>query len=156
MGEAALALERATAGDAYGWGLRLAQQAVAALLDSGQRLGSFRVAALRAAARTRLSALSVDDRGRLERWLALQIATRSSSVASNGLDMLATVDLTIAASVRARLPAALISCGLDPAHGAVPDFHPLASQSGFLPTRHLDAAGLPPADRPSMLSTLFC
>ena len=155
MGEAALALDQAMAGDPLGWGLRLAQQAITVLLDGGQRPGSFRVAALRAAARTRLSALSVDDRGRLERWLALQIATQSVSGASNGLDMLTTIDMTLAACVRAQLPAALISCGLGLADAADPDFYRLAGQTEYRPTRHLDAGGLPATDRPSMLSTLF-
>ncbi len=111
MGKAALNLDQTTSVDAQGWGLRLAQQAFAALLEDKQRPASFRVAALRASARARLTTLSVDDRGRLQGWLALQLATESASAASKGLDALCTIDALMSASVRADLPAALISCG---------------------------------------------
>ena len=53
MGEAARSLDRVNASDPQHWGLRLAQQALAALLEGGERLQHFRVAILRASARTR-------------------------------------------------------------------------------------------------------
>ncbi|MEP6882344.1 MAG: hypothetical protein ABI866_10150 [Dokdonella sp.] len=107
MGEAALDLSFA-AGNAPGtWCFRLAQQAFAALLENSHRHGSFRVAALRGSARTALSAVSGDDRGLLESWLALQLATSRAKLASNSLGTLATVDLSLAASVRLKLPQVL-------------------------------------------------
>lgn len=104
MGEAALELGYARANAADSWRFRLAQQAFAALFENSHRHGSFRVAALRTSARAALSALSVDDRGLLEPWLALQLATSRAHGASNSLGTLATVDLTLAASVRVKLP----------------------------------------------------
>jgi hypothetical protein len=104
MGEAALELGFGAGNAPDTWRFRLAQQAYAALLEHSDRLGSFRVAALRASARTALSALSVDDRGLLERWIALQLATSLAVSASNHLGTLATVDTVLAASVRAKLP----------------------------------------------------
>ena len=112
MGEAALELHTVDASDPQGWRVRLAQQAFAALLEDGQRLGNFRIAALRASARAALSALSVDDRERLERWLSLQLATHSASTASNDLGALATVETLIAANVRTRLPKTSRQLGL--------------------------------------------
>ena len=152
MGEAALKRDPASTVDAQGWPLRLAQQAFAALLEDDPRTASFRIAAVRAAARSRLTALSVDDRGRLQRWLALQLATATASAASKSLETLVTVDAWVAASVRAELPAALISCdrGLPTCQGS----RRTVAGAGR-PARHLDPAGLPPASRPSMLSTLF-
>lgn len=156
MGEAARALDRANASDPQHWPLRLAQQALAALLDGGERLGRFRVAMLRANARTRVSALSGDDRGRLERWLALQLATGPMPAASTGLDLLASVEPTMAAGARAQLPAALLSCGCSLAANPVAPCGRWPGAAALLrPIRQSDAGGLPPVDRPSMLSPLF-
>ena len=107
MGEAALDLSFAAGNTPGSWGFRLGQQAFAALLENSHRHGSFRVAGLRASARTALSAVSGDDRGLLESWLALQLATSRANPASNSLGTLATVDLALAASVRTKLPQAL-------------------------------------------------
>ncbi len=116
MGEAALDLSFAAGSTPGSWCLRLAQQAFAALLEESHRLGSFRIAALRASARAALSAVSVDDRGPLEAWLALQLATSRADLASNSLGTLATVDLALAASVRLKLPQVL-SALVDRRHG---------------------------------------
>lgn len=121
VGEAALNLDLTTTLDTQGWRLRLAQQAFAALLEDNQRPASFRIASLRASARTRLSALSVDDRGRLQCWLALQLATESTSNASKALDTLATVDPVVSAGVRADLPALLILLGQGSRNSEVSD-----------------------------------
>ena len=107
MGEAALELGFATGTEAESWRFRLAQQAFAALLEDSHRYGSFRVAALRVSARNTLSAMSVDDRGPIESWLALQLATSRAHSASNSLGTLATVDLALAAGVRVKLPKVL-------------------------------------------------
>ncbi len=155
MGEAARALGRASTSDPHDWPLRLAQQALAALLDGGERLGRFRIAFLRASARTRVSALSGDDRGRLERWLALQLATGPMPGASTGLDLLASVEPTLPAAVRAQLPAALLSCGHNLAANPVAPCGRWPGAATLRPIRQSDAGGLPPVDRPSMLSPLF-
>lgn len=155
MGEAARSLDRVNAGDPQHWGLRLAQQALAALLEGGERLQHFRIAILRSSARTRVSALSGDDRGSLERWLALQLATRSEAATSTGLDTLASIEPSLAAGVRAQLPSALISCGRNLAGKEPAECTRLASKARLRPIRHSDADGLPPVDRPSMLSPLF-
>lgn len=155
MGEAALALDHASADGVYGWGLRLAQQAFAALLEDGQQSANFRIAALRASARARLATLSAVDRGRLRCWLALQIATRAASAASKSLDALSTVDALMSASVRADLPAVLSSRGLGSTDSKETANHRRCSQASFGQIRQVDAGGLPPASRPSMLSTLF-
>ncbi len=86
------------------WPLRWAQQTFAALLEEVTRCGRISVAALRTSARTSLTRLSVDDRGRLDRWLALQLATLSAVAASNGLGALATVDPMLSARVRMKIP----------------------------------------------------
>ena len=112
MGEAALRLQTTDASDPLDWRLRMAQRAFAALLESGQRLGHFRIGTLRASARATLSALSVDDRERLQRWLSLQLATHSRLAASNDLGVLARVESLIAANVRACLPQTLRQLGL--------------------------------------------
>jgi hypothetical protein len=104
MGEAALELGIGAENASGMWRFRLAQQAYSALLEDSHRLGSFRIAALRTTARTALSALSVDDRGLLERWIALQLATSLAVSASNSLGTLATVDTALAANIRAKLP----------------------------------------------------
>lgn len=155
MGEAALELDQASPGDEHGWGLRLAQQAFAALLEDNRLPSSFRTASLRVLSRARLTALSVDDRGRLQRWLALQIATGSASAASKVLDSLSTIDALMTANVRTELPAVLFSLGLRLADAADPDSRRRVSRAMSRPIRGVDAAGLPPAGRPSMLSTLF-
>jgi hypothetical protein len=114
MGEAALELGVGAGNEPGTWRFRLAQQACAALLEDSHRLGSFRIAALRASARTALSALSVDDRGLLERWIALQLATSLAITASNSLGTLATVDTALAANVRAKLPQVMSSLRIAP------------------------------------------
>ncbi|MEO7934790.1 MAG: hypothetical protein ABIR27_00875 [Dokdonella sp.] len=116
MGEAALDLSFITGKTPSSWCLRLAQQAFAALLENSHRLGSFRVAALRTSARTALSAVSVDDRGLLESWLALQVATTRANLASNSLGTLATVELALAASVRLKVPKVMSTLVVRP-HG---------------------------------------
>lgn len=103
MGDPALELARASAANEPSWGLRLAQQVFAALLEHGRRYSSFRVAAHRQRARAGLRGLSVDDRGQLERWLALQVLTAPAADASGCLDTLATVEPQLAGSVRAQL-----------------------------------------------------
>ena len=155
MGEAARALGRANAGDPHDWPLRLAQQALAALLDGGERLGRFRGASLRASARTRVSALSGDDRGRLERWLALQLATGPMAAASTGLDLLASVEPTLPGAVRAQLPAALASSGRSLVANPAAPCGRWSGATTLRSVRQSDAGGLPPVDRPSMLSPLF-
>ena len=102
MAESAIERNGANAIDA--WRLRWAQQAFSALLDEVARCGRISAAALRTSARTSLSRLSVDDRGRLDQWLALQLATLSAIAASNGLGALATVDPMLASSVRIKVP----------------------------------------------------
>jgi hypothetical protein len=114
MGEAALELGFDAGNEPGTWRFRLAQQAYAALLEDSDRLGSFRIAALRTSARTALSALSVDDRGLLERWIALQLATSLAVTASNSLGTLATVDSALAANIRAKLPQVVSSLTLAP------------------------------------------
>jgi hypothetical protein len=104
MGDAALNLTFPTAAPGPGWPLRLAQQAFSALLEECRRHSSFRLGARRGSAREALSALSVDDRGPLEHWLALQLMTNEASIASNCLGALATVDPMLAAAVRVQLP----------------------------------------------------
>lgn len=155
MGEAALLLHRESAGDEHGWRLRLAQQAFAALLEGSRRPASFRRSSLRALSRARLTALSVDDRGRLQRWLTLQFATGSAFAASKGFDSLSMIDPLMSASVRADLPAMRVSFGLASADAKGRDSDYPGSQAASWPTRHVDGVGLPPAGRPSMLSTLF-
>lgn len=104
MGDAALNLAFPAAPTGPAWPFRLAQQAFAALLEESRRHSSFRVGARRANARNALSALSVDDRGPLERWLTLQLVTSEAAEATNSLGVLATVDALLAAAVRAQLP----------------------------------------------------
>lgn len=84
--------------------LRLAQRAFAALIE--YRAGASKVdAALRSAqrrsaARRTLSTLSADDRPRLARWLAVQVASRD---AEPDLPLLARVDALLGARVTALL-----------------------------------------------------
>lgn len=116
MIEAAIKWNNPSALDA--WPLRWAQQAFSALLDEIAQCGRISTATLRTNARTRLFGLSVDDRGRLDYWLALQLATLSTVAASNGLGALATVDPMLAASVRMRAPQV---------HSALMTSHPLGT-----------------------------
>jgi hypothetical protein len=104
MGDAALNLAVPAVHNEASWPMRLAQQAFALLLEDSQRHSGFRVGARRASARAALSALSVDDRGPLERWLALQLVTSGANEATESLGVLATVDALLAAAVRAHLP----------------------------------------------------
>ena len=104
MGDAALDLAPASAPQEPSWSFRLSQQAFAGLLEQRRRHSNFRVASQRRAARRGLSALSVDDRGRLERWLALQVLTTPVAEAADCLDALATVEPQLAGSVRSHLP----------------------------------------------------
>ncbi|WP_419481427.1 hypothetical protein [Dokdonella sp.] len=76
--------------------LRLAQRALAAALETRRDLGidaRRRAAAQQRLARRTLSALSADDRFRLERWLALQLATAPALAA------LARIDARLAARI---------------------------------------------------------
>ncbi len=95
------------------WALRLAQQAFAQLLEDSARHSGFRVSARRMSARAALSALSVDDRGPLEHWLALQVLCASTVLAADSINVLATVDAALATAVRGQLAAR----ALDIAHG---------------------------------------
>ena len=85
--------------------LRRAQRAFAALIDAHRRVGEFRAAQLRSAARRTLSALSADDRGELADWLALQLAASARNAGEGTLDLLARADERIGARVRRTLPA---------------------------------------------------
>lgn len=93
--------------DAATLALRCAQRAFAALFDHASRNHAIdpalRTAQLRTAAGRTLSALSADDRSRLVRWLALQIA--SANPAPND-QMLTRVDALLGSRVTALLPAA--------------------------------------------------
>lgn len=109
MGEAALNIGFSGAGGLQQWPLRLAQQAFSLLLENSSRPSSFRIAAVRTSARAALSALSVDDRGLLEHWLALQLATNRPESASKALAALAAVDALLASVVRAQWPQAQAS-----------------------------------------------
>lgn len=104
MGDPALDLATSASPHEPSWTFRLAQQAFAGLLEQRRRHSSFRVAAQRRAARKGLSALSVDDRGLLERWLALQVLTTPAAEAVDCIDALATVEPLLAGAVRAHLP----------------------------------------------------
>ena len=104
MGDPALELATTASPHEPSWPFRLAQQAFAGLLEQRRRHSSFRVAAQRRAARQGLSALSVDDRGLLEHWLALQVLTTPAAEAVDCIDALATVEPLLAGGVRAQLP----------------------------------------------------
>ncbi len=117
MGDAALELATASTMPEPSWSFRLAQQAFAGLLEHSRRYSSFRIAAQRQLARSGLSALSVDDRGLLERWLALQVLTVPADAAVACLDALATVEPQLAGGVRAQLPRQ--AARLDPAADAI-------------------------------------
>jgi hypothetical protein len=83
--------------------LRLAQRAFAALTETRRgSTGAFRLAQLRSAARRTLSALSADDHARLQRWLALQLASAGAQ-AADALRVFARVDAALAAQIGAGL-----------------------------------------------------
>lgn len=103
MGDAALNLAVQSVPAPTSWPLRLAQQAFSALLEDSRRQSGFRVGSRRASARSALSALSVDDRGPLERWLAMQVLTTPAGETTANLDVLATVDAPLTSAVRASL-----------------------------------------------------
>jgi hypothetical protein len=84
--------------------LRCSQRAFAALIDTHRRVGEFRGAQLRSVARRTLSALSADDRGRLEDWLSLQLAAGDLPVTDNALGLFARIDMRLVARVRRTLP----------------------------------------------------
>ncbi len=81
--------------------LRCAQRAYASALE---RVGEFRTAQLRSAARRTLSALSADDRARLTEWLTLQLATIDRGHADAMQKLLARIDMRVAAHVGRALP----------------------------------------------------
>lgn len=81
--------------------LRHAQRAFAVLIDAHRRVGEFRGAQLRSAARRTLSALSADDRACLADWLALQLAAGARHV---GESAFARIDERLVARVRRALP----------------------------------------------------
>jgi len=82
--------------------LRHAQRAFAALIEAHRRVGEFRAAQLRSAARRTLSALSADDRAALADWLSLQLA--AADAGERELGLLARVDMRVVARVRRALP----------------------------------------------------
>lgn len=86
------------------WSLPLAQRAFARLIEDTLRTDAFRAHASRLPARQSLSALSADDRGPLQRWLALQLATRGETAAAGVLQALGAVDGLLGAAVRGLLP----------------------------------------------------
>ena len=104
MSEATAEFMASTATGVAPWPLRMAQQAFAKVFDDGGRPISFRISPLRAAARASLSALSVDDRGLLERWLSLQVGSARGSLPSWTLATLTAIDAPLATAVRSRLP----------------------------------------------------
>ena len=85
--------------------LRLAQRAFAAFIEDAARKrncgGAFHAAQLRSAARRTLSALSADDRPRLNRWLILQFAAGVASDGAAARRWLARVDAHLGANVGA-------------------------------------------------------
>jgi hypothetical protein len=83
--------------------LRRAQRAHAALIDAHGRVGEFRGAQMRSAARRTLSALSADDRTRLADWLSLLLAADRRATES-ALALIARLDMGLAARVQRRLP----------------------------------------------------
>ncbi len=103
MGDAALNLAVPAPHTATDWPLRLAQQAFAQVIEAPAALDRFAASGRRQAARQALSALSVDDRGPLERWLALQLVTAAAERARDALASLAGVDALLTAAVRAQL-----------------------------------------------------
>jgi len=88
---------------AVNWPLRLAQQTFASVLDRRQHAGSFAAASRRQGARHALSELSMDDRGSLERWLALQLITITADSHRDALAALCSIDALLAAAVGVQL-----------------------------------------------------
>ncbi len=88
----------------FGLGLRLAQRALAPLIDAAARgdAGNLRLASLRRSARRTLSALSADDHSRLARWLSLQLAS-APVIGTEAAWVLASVAPALAAHVDALL-----------------------------------------------------
>ena len=84
--------------------LRHAQRAFAAVLDAARRVGEFRGAQLRSAARRTLSALSADDRTELAAWLTLQLAAGAEAGGERVLGLVARIDPGLVARVRRELP----------------------------------------------------
>jgi hypothetical protein len=87
-----------------GLSLRSAQRAFAAAFDAENRVGEFRGAQLRSAARRTLSALSADDRAVLATWLALLLAARASAGGERLLGFVARIDQGLVARVGRELP----------------------------------------------------
>ncbi|MEO7064125.1 MAG: hypothetical protein ABI082_10205 [Dokdonella sp.] len=82
--------------------LRLAQRAFAACMEDASTKSdegsAFPAARVRAAARRTLSALSADDRPRLDRWLILQLATGVAPSSAVARRWLARVDSSLSGS----------------------------------------------------------
>ena len=95
-------------GNAAELALRLAQRAFAAFIDDTARRWShataFGDAQVRALARRTLSALSADDRSRLQRWLIVQCAARAGAEGALVGRWLKRVDPSIGATVVAAVP----------------------------------------------------
>ena len=106
MGDPALELARASAANEPSWGLRLAQQVFAALLEHGRRYSSFRVAAHRQRARAGLRGLSVDDRGQLERWICLLWRSRHGEGLAQSGRALGLIDANLANAIGRCMPCA--------------------------------------------------
>lgn len=90
------------------WALRLAQRALAALLEGSRQSAHIRQATLRKSAVASLSALSVDDRGLIAGWLSLLMLNASASRQVHDLGTLARIDGALAVAVSAQIPAALV------------------------------------------------
>ena len=104
----ALAQNQENASSDAGMPLRYAQRAFAALIEEmgaqgAANVGTFRAAQLRSAARRTLSALSADDQARLQRWLALQLASHDLQDGGAPRNPLARVDAMLAANVGSAL-----------------------------------------------------
>lgn len=84
--------------------LRCAQRAFASAIDCHRRVGEFRAAQLRSAARRTLSALSADDRARLADWLSLQLAAAAGHIGEGAFALLERIDIGLVARVRRSLP----------------------------------------------------
>ncbi len=101
----AMAQAREPASSAAALALRLAQRAFAAFIEDAARNdssgGAFRAAQLRSAARRTLSALSADERPRLNRWLILQFAAGVTPDSAVARRWLARVDTRLGANVAA-------------------------------------------------------
>ena len=99
----ATALANAPASSPAALALRLAQRAFAAVIDNasskGADHGTFRGAQLRRAARRTLSALSADDRPRLNRWLFLQLAAGVAPDSARASRWLARMDARLGANI---------------------------------------------------------